>query len=252
MKRLMFALVLSLALFGCSVAEVPTVTQTNGVQEPTSVLYLTQTQEDAKNVVAVSFAEVELHSEEEKEYCRKEISTWFKEMTDVEIPLAFSERSQKPDLNHYEQYLVDLSGKAVYRSEQMVSVIFQGMVNLKSAAHPMHVFFSINYDPNTLKTISFSDLHEVTNELYLAFSSEGEKAIREENGGAWPQGLGSFSEVFCSKDSFVKGLASDCPAHERVYYYYTEHETIGFSFSTEHALGGHREVTLPRSRLTPA
>jgi len=252
MKRIICVFILTLFLLGCSVVKSPIDTQTKEksitLQADSTTLYLTQAQGDIKNSVAICFEGVELRAKNERNYFEKEIVSWLKEMTGEEFSLDFFECIQKPDLDRYERYFVDLTGKTVYRSEEIVSVIFHGTIYLKSAAHPMLVFFSLNYDPNTLETIRFSEIHSATQELYYVFASEGEKMIREENGGTWPQAFGSFSEVFCSKEEFLKGLATDCPVDQRIYFYYTE-DKIGFSFSTVFALGGHKEVCLPRSLL---
>ena len=250
MKEFICVLILLFLFSGCSSAKVPISNsdnkETSSLQSDTAV-YLTEIQ-NSKNNVAILFEDVEIYTDEEKNYFEREIAYWLKETTDEEFSLAFSENVKKPGLDNYEQYLVDLQGKTTYRSEQIASVIFQGMINLKSAAHPMHVFFSLNYNPKTLETIDFLDIHSVTEELYIAFALEGEKTIKEKNGGEWPQGLGGFSEVFCSKEAFLRGMEKESPIDQRIYFYYTEEKT-GFSFSTVHALGGHIEVELSRSLL---
>lgn len=239
MKRFLCIFVLIFFLTGCSSMEVPIYTseivETNKVKSEMTTTHLpAETQRESTNVVEL-LEDVNIQSEEERAYLINSVAFWLKEMTGEE----FSEQLE------HEQYFIDLRGKTVYRSEEMVSVIFQGMINLESAAHPLNVFFSFNYHPNTLETIVFSELHSVTEKLYLAFASEGEKTIREENGGAWPQSLDSFSEVFCSKERFFNGLKENCPIDQRIYFYYAG-DNIGFSFSTPYVLGGHKEIELPR------
>lgn len=254
MKRTIFIFILipMILSFGCSSITPPTISQeteeTSELQSAETTVYLTESSKETKNSVAVVFDEVEIRSDQEKNYLEKEVASWLKEMTDEDFSLVLSESTEKPNLDQYEKYYVDLTGKTTYRSETMTSVIFQGLIHLKSAAHPMHVFFSLNYHPDSLEPIHFSEIHSATEELYIAFASEGEKTIKKENGDIWPQTLGTFSEVFCSKEDFFNGLKMGCPIDQRVYFYYTE-ENIGFSFSVPYVLGGHKEIELSRSFL---
>lgn len=69
---------------------------------------------------------------------------------------------------------------------------------------------------------------------------KGEQLILEETGGVWPEGWESFSEILCSKETFLDGLNGK---NSEIEWYYTENG-IAFSYSVPFALGNHKEVEL--------
>ena len=140
----------------------------------------------------------------------------------------------------YTGYFIEIESKTSFASDDIVSIVFTGLLNQKSAAHPTHLFFALNFNPKTMDIINFSSRHIIDDELYNEFAKQGEKQILEETGGDWPKEWGSFSEMFCSKEKFFDGLNNKTTEIE---WYYTD-DGIGFSYSVIHALGDHKEVEL--------
>lgn len=140
----------------------------------------------------------------------------------------------------YTGYFIEIESKTSFASDDIVSIVFTGLLNQKSAAHPTHLFFALNFNPKTMDIINFSSRHIIDDELYNEFAKQGEKQILEETGADWPKEWGSFSEMFCSKEKFFDGLNNKTTEIE---WYYTD-DGIGFSYSVIHALGDHKEVEL--------
>ena len=216
-------------------------------EETTETFVLTEEMQ-SKNRIAVEFHDTTKWSRQEQVFLEGMVESWLSEYTGEAIDLVITENDNRQESAWEESHMVDLTGETTYRSDSLVSVIFQGMISYKQASHPNHVFFSINFDPRTLEQVPFGSLHTIDAELYQAFAKVGEQNILEECGGDWPENFGEFSEVFCSQENFIEGLQENCPLSSRVYYYYTE-DGIGFSYSVVHALGGHKEVELLHTDL---
>lgn len=138
-------------------------------------------------------------------------------------------------------YYIDLSGSISYQSADTISVVFEGILNLKGTAHPTHLFFTLNFNPKTTEIISFLDRYVLDDELYGDFATQAQANILEQTDGQWPAGWGTFSETLCSKERFLEEVASG-----EICFYYTE-DRIGFSYEVPFALGNHMEVELPYS-----
>ena len=142
---------------------------------------------------------------------------------------------------------LELSGRVTFQSDELVCVVLEGMHNVRTAAHPNHLFSTRNFDPQTGETIRFSDRYVIDEALYEAFAASAVAFITERaDGGTWPKGWGSFAEMFCDEEEFINGLT----AEEEYHALYTE-DGLYISFPVAYALGGHMEVPIPDSALTP-
>lgn len=146
----------------------------------------------------------------------------------------------------YSNYYVDLSVARAYRSDHITSFVFEGMLNQKGAAHPMHLFFALNFNPATNEIIAFTDRYVLDETLYNIFATQAQADLLEQMNGQWPTGWGSFSETLCSKEDFLSGMATG----DEFCFYYTA-QGIGISYPVPFALGNHIEVELPYTALTP-
>lgn len=164
------------------------------------------------------------------------------EISGENFKLINSERAIKNNNQNYTDYYITIESKTSYASDDIISIVFRGFLNKKSAAHPMHLFFALNFDPRTMSVVDFSSRHIIDDALYNEFVKQGEKEILDKTGGIWPEGWDSFSEMLCSKETFFDGLNGK---NSEIEWYYTENG-IGFSYSVPFALGNHREVELRR------
>ena len=156
--------------------------------------------------------------------------------TDKDIHIEYREL---PDM-----YSVDLVGEISFADDEMLSVVFSGLMNTKSAAHPTNVLFSININLKKLTKVRFSELYLINNDLYLTFSKLAEDAIIELAGGRWPLGWGDFGSELCSEEDFIIGMEL-----ENEYYWYFVDDGIYISYPVPYALGNHLEVLIPHELI---
>ena len=149
----------------------------------------------------------------------------------------------------YSRYCIKINSTISYISDDLISIVFTGFLNNKNAAHPLNLFFTCNFNPNTMQEIRFLDRFVADETLYQKFAEQGEKNILAEVDGEWPQGWGAFSDELCSKEQFLSGLRNENTTCSSVCCYYTA-QNIGFSYSVAHALGDHKEVELPYTALS--
>lgn len=146
---------------------------------------------------------------------------------------------------NYQNTYLNIDYRITYCTEDLISIVFEGLYNYKKAAHPIHLLFSLNMDPASGKQIAFTDRYVVDENLYEVFAAQAEMDITEGAGGTWPKGWGAFSEMICSKSDFLTGLVSEVDFH----VFYTT-EGVEISYPVPYAMGNHLEVALPYSVMT--
>ena len=199
--------------------------------------------------ICVEFEDLDRWEEKEMEVVQNLIIAEMEASFCIDPQFSFFEEGIPNDVN-LESFICsfelfgDFKVRIAYQSEQMTSVVFEGMTNSRGAAHPIRSFTAYNFDSKG-KLLSFEELHSVDDDLYDAFAAAGEEAIKEENDGAWPEIFESFSETFCSREDFLKGLREGS-----IQWFYTE-EGVCFSYPISHALGDHKEAVVPYSHFHP-
>ena len=132
-------------------------------------------------------------------------------------------------------------------TEDTLSIVFEGMYNYKTAAHPMNLLLTLNIDPRTAERIALADRYVIDDALYETFAAYAEADLTQKMGG-WPENWKPFSEMFCRKEHFLNDL-DNAEALDPVRVFFTE-EGLGITYSTGHAMGDHLEIVLPYSELT--
>lgn len=123
-----------------------------------------------------------------------------------------------------------------FASNDLISIVFDGLYNYKTAAHPIHWLFTLNFNPQTLETITLSEKYIIDEALYNIFAEVAETNITNECDGVWPENWGTFSETICSKNHFIEGMIKEVD----FYYYYAE-TGIVISYPVVHAMGDQKE-----------
>lgn len=154
-------------------------------------------------------------------------------------PATVSAIPRRTDPSSVGEYL-ELTAELAYLSEDVVSVTFTGFHNVRSAAHPEHLFFSLNFSLSTAQQLYFRDLYRIDHSLYDAFAESATEDLLAHMNGQWPASWGSFRESICTWDSFQKGLTLE----EGFSWYYTP-DGIRISYPTVFALSGQSHVLLP-------
>lgn len=178
------------------------------------------------------------------------IRAWLKEMVTAicgTLDCALEETSEplRPIDNEESSISLFLEYRITCQREDLLSIVFEGLYNDRTAAHPMHLFFTLNIEPQSGETITFSDRYAIDDALYETFAACAERDITENAGGTWPEGWGTFSDTICDKDSFLNGMRTSLDFS----VFFTE-EGVGISYPVPYALGDHMEVILPYDALT--
>lgn len=141
----------------------------------------------------------------------------------------------------YSEFYINIDYYITYESEELLSIVFSGMLMHRLAAHPIHQFFTLNIDPVKCEQIKFSDRYILNEELYLIFSAKAKEHFVDTT-------LSDidFSKNICSKDDFMNGMLVE----DAFYSYYTD-SGVGFSYPVEFALGNHLEVEISNDTMEP-
>ena len=247
MKSLIFFLITLCLLTGCSnsIAD----NHTNTIVDTTldflstdSVDYLIEDSE--ANIISIEIPHTNNMSPEETAFIQQLVRKRVQKMTGAELDLIPSNKTVESKDREYSQYCILMETQVTQNVDTHVSIVFNGYYNKKGSAHPINWLFSVNYDRKTLQEIPFSNKFIINTELYHIFSDFAEKAIKDECGGAWPDGWGPFSEVLCSQNKFLAGMKN-----ENDFCYYLQETGVVISYWVPHAIGDHKEVTIPYDKL---
>ena len=186
--------------------------------------------------LAEGFGEVQINFI--KNYIENKIFNIFEENFNLKLS-----KTDVLDKNRdYSDCYIVMDSEISYISDDKISIVFDGLFNRKSTAHPINWFFSINFNPITLEIIPFSKNFPIDKNMYNIFAAEAEKGILQQCNGEWPDGWGVFSEELCSESKFLDGMQTE----EEFHYYYTENG-IGISYPVPYSLGNHMEILIPYS-----
>ena len=207
-----------------------------------SVYYLVSDNEE--NLISIKMPYIENMSEAENSFVQKFVHKKLEEMTGTTFALTASKKGTEEIGTNYSQYCIIIESQVTQNIDTHTSIVFTGFYNKQGSAHPIDWLFSINYNRKTLQEILFSKKYVINAELYSIFSDYATSAIKEECGGTWPTGWGSFSETLCSQEAFLSGMNS-----EMEFCYYMQDGDVIISYPVAHTAGDHKEVKIPNNKL---
>lgn len=167
------------------------------------------------------------------------------ELTEAtELPADFPSDKEMYE-SDYSNYALHLDYRVTSLTDDVISIVFDGMINLKMSAHPTHLFFTLNIDRKNEQIIRFEDRYVVDDALYDTFAEYAQKDLMEmAQSDVWPENWDTFSEMFCRKESFLNAITSANESH----FYFTE-QGVGISYPVAHVMGDHLETVIPYSEL---
>ena len=204
-----------------------------------SSVYLTEINEE--NLISVKIPVFEDTAKNQLVY--DYICGYFSNIGLTEFDLVYSDNRVELEEKTYSDYYIDVDYEITRSSSKVISIVFKGILNQKNAAHPMHLFFSLNIDLETNERIFFKDSYVIDKELFNCFAAYARRNIEQKLGG-WPENLGEFSEDICTLDSFLSGMKS-----EKAFFSYYTDNGVGISFPVPFALGNHIEAVIPYPNL---
>ena len=165
MERLFFIVMIITFLVGCSKNEtIPIISITDKTHEVISNQMnqdddsLVWTEVQSNNHITVELSDSGEWSQQERTFLGEMIGSWLSEYTGEIINLTITDDDNQRKSDQEESFSIDLTGRTTYRSSSLISVVFQGMIHFKQTAHPNQVFFSVNFDPKTMKQVPFASL----------------------------------------------------------------------------------------------
>lgn len=145
------------------------------------------------------------------------------------------------------RYSIDVDARVMWQSEDLVSIVFEGMYNDKMAAHPTNLIFAINLAPDQAKQIFFAECFTIDRALYQTFTDYAREDIAASADSQWLADQDGLLEQLCSEGKFLDGLQE-----EKDFYWYYTGSGIGIVYPVPHALGDYWETTVPIARLEAA
>lgn len=238
--------IILLLVSGCSMKELDkdhgSESGTGNVQTSSGVYLIENT---SQNMISLQIPKLDAMTQEECDFLEKFITNKVFEINGETFQLKRKDKDISSTKREYEEYYIDVDSQVTYRTEECVSVVFQGLYNKKSAAHPTHLLYAVNYHPDTLEVFSFAETYLLSDELFETFSSIAIANILKGCGGEWPATWGPFEEDICTKQSFLSGMKDG----KEFNYYYTETGVV-ISYPVPFVMGDHLEVEIPYASLT--
>lgn len=240
--------IILLLVSGCSMKEMDkdhgseSGSGTGNVQTSSGVYLIENT---SQNMISLQIPKLDDMTQEELVFLEKFITNKAFERSGETFHLKRKDKDISSTKREYEEYYIDVDSQVTYRTDDCVSVVFQGLYNKKSAAHPTHLLYAVNYHPDTLEVFTFNETYLLTDELYDTFARLAVANILEGTGGVWPSSWGPFDENICTKKSFFTGMK----AGNEFDYYYTATGVV-ISYPVPFVMGDHLEVEIPYESLT--
>lgn len=105
----------------------------------------------------------------------------------------------------------ELEYSITYQSDEVLSVIFTGLGNVQGAAHPNHLFYSLNIDLNCGKVLYLSDLCAIDQTLVDEIQTAAKEQLSEpimqyleqNSDEKWLELLGEADKVHCGVRSYL-------------------------------------------------
>ena len=202
-------------------------------------------EDSADNLISIQVPVDQRVSDAQQELFYEYILNQIKNNFDESFVLSESENEITDKSRLYTHCYIVAQSRVEYYSETVVSIVVEGLYNKRGTAHPIHFLWTLNYNPETLETVSFSQQYKVDADLYRVFSQTAQSDIIALCDGKWPAGWGDFEEAICSEDRFLEGLS----ANGNFYYYFTENGVV-VSIPVAYVMGNYMEVFLPYNTLT--
>lgn len=257
MKKYSFIIVIILIIFffvGCyndsetwseSLSANSDKTESAILEDTIDCLYITE--ESSKNLISVQIPILTTNELEVNEFIKNqvyiELDRWLVlencDLKESETPIV--NIGEKMYNGNYNDYYLNVESHISFQNEHIVSIVFNGDYNQRTAVHPNDVFFTINIDLKSVKRIGFSDVYLINDAMYNTF-------LRYVNSDRIPQSELISLSVF-EKVAFIEGLSLE-PSTE--FYSYFTPIGVGISYPVPFALGNHIEAEIPYTEINSA
>ncbi len=140
----------------------------------------------------------------------------------------------------YEDMTFTLDYRVAMSTDKLISIVFQGYYNMKTAAHPNDVLFTLNIDLEQASKIKLKDIYTVDGRFIDLFRKQWPEQTAPE--------VADYLNTF-SNDELKRMFADTDGETSDVYSYFLEGK-LGISFSVPHAIGDHIEIEINNNDLS--
>lgn len=141
----------------------------------------------------------------------------------------------------YEDLQLELNYNIECCNENILSVSFSGIGNVKTAAHPNNIFVTRNYDLKTGNLIKFSDIFVINEKLAEKFKTLAQEQLEKDFSDA-------FHLQYETNDEITEALL-ECDLNINESQSSFDGERVTVSFPVPHAVGDYLNVEIPLSEL---
>ncbi len=187
----------------------------------------------------------------EKLICEQIEGSWSPEGEIPEADIRF-DLTEIPEQDEDTMLSIDMDVTVTRKDEQYISLFYEGLFNVKSTAHPLHIAEGLMINAETGEILHLSDLYTVDE----AFAESVCEYSHEHGAEQHADKLGISDEEIPAE------LFAETPEHmlEWLLHYAEPYTTatvfmypdaLAFSFPVGHALGDHAEVCIPYEEFEP-
>lgn len=237
-----FILILAstLSLMGCHTV-LPNMDSIDSTGQCAAEDYLVELNEE--NRIIIKLPSIYQQSKDIGKQMEEHICRILENETGTKVTLTHAQSVPEVDADWYSdgysEYAIFLDSRLMLCNDEIVSVVFEGMMNYRYAAHPINLFFTLNYNPKTNREVFITDIYDVDDSLYNSFVQSVHQKITSEGSENWVETQDSFLARYCSREAFSSGMSEN-----GAFYYYFTDSGIGISFPVPHTHGDHMEVEI--------
>ncbi len=140
--------------------------------------------------------------------------------------------------NDFTDLTLSIDSRVTLCDGNILSIIFEGVGNVESVAHPNNLFYTLNIDMKSGERIILTDVYSVDAAFASAYRSSPFVQSNESLADAMSEYIGMYTD-----DELITLLSSADNDSSGVYSYFT-FEKLGVSIPTIHALGDHAETEM--------
>lgn len=138
----------------------------------------------------------------------------------------------------YEGLTLDVNYEVSYQEKNIISIVYTGIGNVESAAHPINIFKSININIPQNKKIYLNNLYNIDDNFVELFKEEFNKQVSFEKSII----LNNYS------DNDLKELLKNTDLKHSVMSY-LKNEKVGLSLEVPHAIGDYIIIEIDSKKL---
>jgi hypothetical protein len=136
--------------------------------------------------------------------------------------------------DNYTDLMLDVDYQTTLSNSSLISIVFEGLGNVSTAAHPNNIFFSLNINLKDSMRLRLQDIYAVDNEFTNTVMTNLSQQTSTE-----------ISDYVTknSKNGLAALLINADSSESNIYSYLTDNQ-LGISFSVPHAAGDHVEALI--------